>query len=33
MMAAEKIIVALDTQDPQKCRKRLHDLSSTKVWI
>ncbi len=33
MMAAEKIIVALDTQDPQKCRKLLHDLSSTKVWV
>jgi orotidine-5'-phosphate decarboxylase len=33
MIPAEKIIVALDTQDPVKCTELLHSLSSTKVWV
>jgi orotidine-5'-phosphate decarboxylase len=33
MIPADKIIVALDTQDPQKLRQLLSDLSGEKIWV
>jgi orotidine-5'-phosphate decarboxylase len=33
MIPADKIIVALDTQDPQKLRQLLGDLSGEKIWV
>lgn len=33
MIPADKIIVALDTQDPQKLQQLLKDLSGEKIWV
>ncbi len=33
MIPAEKIIVALDTQDPQKFHQLLNDLAGENVWV